>query len=106
MSKLHTIHALLRGRIFVGQFQTNGDNYDFSFAPTKASIVQQKCVLAGRFSAKPPKQNLRVTNQIEARLIATQGGVGVSPIRRQLLTGTAQTAQIATPEQKLEQEKG
>ncbi len=104
--KLHTIHALLRGRIFVGQFQTNGDNYDFSFAPIKASIIQQKCVLTGPFSVKPPKESLRVTNQIEARLIATQGGVGVSPVRRQLLTGTAQTAQIATPEQKLEQEKG
>ena len=104
--KLHTLHALLRGRIFVGQFQTNADNYDFSFAPTKASIVQQKCVLTGRFSVKPPKQNLHVIDQIEARLVATQGGVGVSPVRRQLLTGTAQTAQIATPEQKLEQEKG
>src|SRR4029453_6042632 len=34
------------------------------------------------------------------------GAVGVSPLRRQLLTGTAQTAQIATAEQKLEQEKG
>src|SRR6185295_2196954 len=49
---------------------------------------------------------LRFTDQIEARLVATQGGVGSSPVRRQLLAATAQTAQIATPEQKLEQEKG
>ena len=38
--------------------------------------------------------------------MATQGGVGVSPVRRQLLAGTAQTAQTATSDQKLEQEKG
>jgi hypothetical protein len=104
--KLHTIHALLRGRIFVGQFQAKGESYDFSFVPAKASVVQQKCVLTGRFSVKPPKQSLRFSDNVEARLIATQGAVGPSPVRRQLLAGTAQTAQIATPEQKLEQEKG
>ena len=104
--KLHTIHAVLRGRIFVGQFQANGETYDFSFVPAKASIVQKKCLLTGRFSVKPPKESLRSMDQVEARLVATQGAVGVSPVRRQLLTGTAQTAQIATPEQKLEQEKG
>ncbi len=104
--KLHTIHALLRGRIFVGQFQAKGSTFDFSFVPAKASLVDQKFVLSGRFSVKSPKQALRFIDQVEARLVATQGGVGVSPVRRQLLTGTAQTAQIATPEQKLEQEKG
>ena len=104
--KLHTLHALLRGRIFVGQFQAKGETYDFSFGLTKASIVEGKCVLSGRFSVKPPKQSLRFSDNVEARLVAAQGGVGASPIRRQLLTGTAQTAQIATPEQKLEQEKG
>ena len=105
-AKLHTVHAVLRGRIFVGQFEVKGETYDFNFVPAKASLVQQKCVLSGRFSVKPPKQSLRSVDQVAARLIATQGGMGVSPVRRQLLTGTAQTAQIATPDQKLEQEKG
>jgi hypothetical protein len=104
--KLHSVHALLRGRIFVGQFQANGETYDFSFVPAEASIAQQKFVLSGRFSVKPPQQSLRFTDHVEAHLVATQGGVGVSPVRRQLLTGTAQTAQIATSDQKLEQEKG
>ena len=104
--KLHTIHALLRGRIFVGHFQVKGETYDFTFVPAEASLPQQKFTLSGRFSVKPPKQSLRFTDQVKARLVATQGGVGASPVRRQLLTGTAQTAQIATPEQKLEQEKG
>jgi len=104
--KLHTIHALLRGRIFVGQFQTKGQTYDFSFVPAEASIAEQKFVLRGRFTVKPPQLSLRFTDQVEARLVATQGGVGVSPVRRQLLTGTAQTAQTATSDQKLEQEGG
>src|SRR4030095_2576270 len=104
--KLHTIHALLRGRIFVGQFKAKGETYDFSFVLAEASIAQQKFLLSGRFSVKPPQQSLRFTDRVEAHLVATQGGVGVSPVRRQLLTGTAQTAQIATSDQKLEQEKG
>lgn len=104
--KLHTIHAVLRGRIFVGQFRADDGAYDFSFVPGKAALVQNKCVLTGRFSVKPPTGSLRSMDQVEARLVATQGAVGVSPVRRQLLTGTAQTAQVATPEQKLEQEKG
>ena len=104
--KLHTIHALLRGRIFVGQFQAERETYDFSFVPGRASIEQHKFILSGRFSVKTPKGNLRFTDPVEARLVATQGGVGVSPVRRQLLTGTAQTAQIATPEQKLAQQEG
>jgi hypothetical protein len=53
-----------------------------------------------------PKQSARFVDGVTATLLATQGGVGVSPIRRQLLTGTAQTAQTATSDQKLEQEKG
>jgi hypothetical protein len=104
--RLHSIHALLRGRIFVGQFQAQGHTYDVSFAPAEASIAKQKLVLRGRFTVKPPQQSLRSTDQVEARLVATQGGVGVSPVRRQLLTGTAQTAQTATSDQKLEQEGG
>jgi len=104
--KLHAIHALLRGRIFVGQFQAQRKTYDVSFAPAKAALIEQKFVLLGRFTVKPPQQSLRSTDQVEARLVATQGGVGISPVRRQLLTGTAQTAQTATSDQKLEQEGG
>ena len=104
--QLHTIHALLRGRIFVGQFQARGQTYDVRFAPAEASVAHQKFVLRGRFSVKRPQQSLRFSDQVEAQLAATQGGVGVSPVRRQLLTGTAQTAQTATSDQKLEQEGG
>jgi hypothetical protein len=53
-----------------------------------------------------PQLSMRFVDNVEARLVAIQGGVGVSPVRRQLLTGTAQTSQTSTSDQKMEQEKG
>jgi hypothetical protein len=103
--KLHTIHALLRGRNFQGQFEARGKTYSFNFLPAEASIVEQTLLLSGRLTVKSPQLGLRFADGVKARLVATQGGVGVSPVRRQLLTGTAQTAQTATSEQKMEQER-
>jgi len=105
-TKLHTIHGLLRGRVFDGTFAAQGMSYSFSFAPMDAAIVEQKLVLTGRLAVSSAQQDARFVDGVAARLVATQGGVGVSPVRRQLLTGTAQTAQTAASDQKLEQEKG
>jgi hypothetical protein len=104
--RLHTIPGLLRGRIFDGQFEAQGKSYRFSFAPTTASLNDHRLVLSGRIAVTSPQQSPRFVDGVEARLVATQGGVGVSPARRQLLTGTLQTSQTATAEQKMEQEKG
>ncbi len=106
LPKLHTIHALLRRRVFEGGVEAHGTTYSFSFAPTDAEIVDGRLVLTGRVGVSAAQQPLRLVDGVKARLAATQGGVGVSPVRRQLLTGTAQTAQTATAEQELEQEKG
>lgn len=103
--KLHLINGLLRGRIFDGQFEAQGTTYRFTFIPTVASLSERKLVLNGRFTVSSPTSGTRIVDGVEARVAATQGGVGVSPVRRQLLTGTAQTSQVATPTQKLEQEK-
>lgn len=103
--KLHTLHAVLRGRIFDGQFEALGKVVTFTFIPSRASL-QQKLTLNGKIGFTLPKQPTKFFNDVTATLMATQGGVGVSPIRRQLLTGTAQTAQTATSDQRLEQEKG
>ena len=100
-AKLHTIHGLLRGNLFEGQFEARGKTHRFAFIPTAATVVEQRLVLSGRL-----RLNASVVEDVKATLRATQGGVGVSPVRRQLLTGTAQTAQTATPEQKMEQERG
>ena len=102
---LHTIHGLLRGRIFDGQFEARGKIYRFSFVPTTASLAEHRLVLSGRLTVSS-QHGLRFVDGVVARLVATQGGVGASPVRRQLLTGTAQTAQTSTSEQKMEQEKG
>ena len=104
--KLHSIHGLLRHHRFVGRFDARGTLYDFKFTPAQASLVENRLVLNGVMSVKFPGGGERALNNVQARLVGTQGGIGASPVRRQLLTGTAQTAQTATSEQKLEQEKG
>ncbi len=104
--KLHTIPGLLRGRIFDGKFEARGETYAFTFVPTTASLDDHRLVLRGRIAVTSPQHGIRFVDGVEARLVATQGGVGTSPARRQLLTGTVQTSQIATSEQKMEQEKG
>ena len=104
--KLHMIHGLLRGRVVDGQFEAQGAAYRFNFVPKSISLSERKLILSGRFIVDSPRSGTRAVEDVQAQLAATQGGVGISPVRRQLLTGTAQTGQIATPEQKLEQEKG
>jgi hypothetical protein len=105
-TKLHTLHAVLRGRVFDGEFEARGKTYSVVFLPNQATIVDRKFVLTGRMGFSVPPQTTRYVDGVSATLMATQGGVGVSPVRRQLLAGTAQTAQTATSDQKLEQEKG
>jgi hypothetical protein len=104
-TKLHSIHGLLRGRGFEGQFEARGQTYRFVFGPAAAAIVDQRLTLTGPLRLKSPRGE-HVVENVKAKLLATQGGVGSSPVRRQLLTGTAQTAQTATSEQKMEQESG
>ena len=104
--KLHSIHGLLLGRIVDGQFEVRGQPYRFTFAPANAALADRRLVLSGRMAVQSPQLGTRVVDRVEARLAAIQGGVGASPVRRQLLTGTAQTSQTSTSGQKMEQEKG
>ena len=104
--KLHSIHGLLRGRVVDGQFEVRGQPYRFSFVPATAALADGRLVLTGRLAVHSPQRIMRLVDSVEARLVAIQGGVGVSPVRRQLLTGTAQTSQTSTSDQKMEQEKG
>jgi hypothetical protein len=104
--KLHSIHGLLRGRVVDGQFEVRGQPYRFSFVPATVALADSKLVLSGRMAVHSPQLGIRFVDGVEARLVAIQGGIGVSPVRRQLLTGTAQTSQTSTSGQKMEQEKG
>jgi hypothetical protein len=104
--KLHSIHGVLRGRVVDGQFEVQGQPYRFSFVPTSAALAVGRLVLTGRITVGSPQLVMRFVDDVAARLIAIQGGVGLSPLRRQLLAGAAQTSQTSTSDQKLEQEKG
>ena len=103
--KLHSIHGVLRGRVVDGQFEVQGQTYHFSFIPRTAAIAVGRLVLTGRITVGSPQLGMRFVDDVAARLIAIQGGIGLSP-RRQLLIGAAQTSQTSTSDQKMEQEKG
>ena len=101
--KLHSIHGLLRGRVVEGEFEVRGDTYRFSFVPASAALADGGLVLTGRITVHSPQLVMRFVDGVEARLVAVQGGVGVSPPRQ---TGIAPTSQTPASKQKLEQEKG
>src|SRR6266849_437153 len=104
--KLHSIHGVLRGRVVDGQFEVQGQPHRFTFVPTTVALAVGRLVLTGRMTVHSPQLGMRFVDDVAARLIAIQGGVGSSPLRRQLLTGAPQTSQTSTSDQKMEQEKG
>lgn len=108
--KIHTLHALLHGRVFEGQFESQAKTYRFSFVPTSAAIGEHRLVLKGRFTSsyQTPRVEGAVLTAIDnviARLVAIQGGVGAPPSRRPSRTGTGPVNE-APSDQKLEQEQG
>lgn len=100
--KIHTLHGLLNGRVFEGKIEAPAKTYQFSYAPATAAIIEHRLVLNGRFALSAPA---RVLDNVAARLVATQGGVGAPPARRPSPT-TAGTVEHAAPEQKLEEDRG
>ncbi len=104
--KLHSIHDVLRGRVVDGQFEVQGHSYRFTFVPITAVLGAGRLVLNGRMTVHSPQLVMRSVDDVSARLVAIQGGVGVSPSRRQLLVGAPQTSQTSTSDQQMEQEKG
>lgn len=109
--KVHILHALIHGKVFDGQIETQAKTYQFSFVPTSASIVEHRLVLRGRFVLSSPTRraegaDLIFVDNVEAKLVATQGGVGAAPTRRQSRPATAPVTEAAAPEQKLEQDQG
>ena len=103
-AKLYSIAGQMRGREFAGEFTTKGGKYQFTFSPTAAALNQGKLELTGTFTVSAARaergQKLPPVTNVRATLASTQGGIGQTPERRQLLAGTAQTSQTATPEQK------
>jgi hypothetical protein len=104
--KLHSIHGVLRGRVVDGRFEVHGQPYRFSFVPATAALAVGTLVMTGRMTVHSPQLATRFVDDVAARLMAIQGGIGSSPLSRQLLVGAPQTSQTSTSDQKMEQEKG
>lgn len=103
--RLYSIHGLPEGRVFAGQFEAPGGSYGWEFAPASAELVGGRLQLTGRLRVRPPRGAERVAEGISATLASTQGAIGTSPARRQLVRSTTQTGNISTPTQKQEEAK-
>ena len=106
-TKLHSVGGLMTKRMFSGGFDARGTVYKFSFEPMAAVLNDKRQLeLTGRFIVASRRGTSRVAPNVRATLIATQGGIGASPSRRQALTAATSTSgNIATPQQKQEQAK-
>jgi hypothetical protein len=100
MPKIHSVHALLKGRQFAGSFDVFDSNYELVYEPSRAEVAGGKLEMRGRLTVIDSKGRARASEQVLATLEGTQGGLGASPVRRQILAAGAQTGTVATPEQK------
>jgi len=103
--KLYSMAGLLRQGRFEGDFNAQGEKYRFTFAPREATISNRKLELSGSLSVQGPRGTTRTAKKVVARLAATQGGIGGSPARRQLVTGTTGASTVSTADQQQEQAK-
>jgi hypothetical protein len=103
--RLYSIHGLPEGRVFAGQFEAPGGSYGWEFAPAAAELVGGKLQLTGRLRVRPQRGAERVAEGVRATLASTQGAIGTSPARRQLVRSTTQTGNISSPTQKQEEAK-
>ncbi|HVF86632.1 MAG TPA: hypothetical protein VM866_03540 [Pyrinomonadaceae bacterium] len=106
-TKLYSVAGLMNERTFTGNFNARGTTYNFSFAPTSATLNDKRQLeLTGRFIVSARRGASRAVPDARATLIATQGGIGSSPTRRQaLVAATTTSGNIATPQQKQEEAK-
>lgn len=88
--KLHSIHALLRERSFLGEIEAGRLSYAFSFTPTAAAIVNRKLELTGSFTIKTPAGKTNLAENVKATLAGIQGAMGSAtrPREFQLITAS------------------
>jgi hypothetical protein len=105
--RLYSIGAVLRQRNFVGGFDVAGASYRFTYIPSKAEMSAQKLRLRGRVEITGASGQMKSIDNVRALLVSAQGGVGVAPIRRQVLVGGvgASTASSSGQQQQLAGEK-
>lgn len=98
--KIYSVPALLIERQFRGSFDLGGSPYKLDYAPQRAEVIEGKLQLIGRLTVLNPRGQARSRDHVRAVLEGAQGGVGASPIRRQLLAAGAQTGTVSTAEEK------
>lgn len=79
--QLNSIPVLARGRRFDGSFNVSDANYGLSYAPARVSIVGRKLQFVGRLTVKDSRGQTHSRDQVKAKLVATQGGIGSAPTR-------------------------
>jgi hypothetical protein len=85
--RLHSIGAVLKQRDFAGSFSVAESSYKFVFIPSRAELSGAQLQLLGRLEITGPRGATRTRDNVIARLVSAQGGIGVAPIRRQVLVG-------------------
>jgi hypothetical protein len=83
-NKIHSIHVLPNGAGFDGKIEAGGSSYQFAFTPKTAAAANGKLVLTGDVKVKSPGGRRRMTGEVTATLLATQGSItGPPPMPRQ-----------------------
>jgi hypothetical protein len=77
--KLYSMAALMRGKDFTGKFETASAVYEFTFAPTVATLNKGKLELTGNFTLQAARGTKREAKGVQATLLSTQGGLGIVP---------------------------
>jgi hypothetical protein len=70
--KLHSIHALLRERAFVGKIEASQTKYDFVYALQAATVTNNKLEFTGKFSVGKTS----TAENVKAMLRGVQGAMG------------------------------
>ena len=106
-TRIYAVAGLMNERRFAGTFDARGTDYNFSFEPTAAALNDKRQLeLTGRFVVSARRGKSFVVPEARATLVATQGGIGSSPARRQaLVAATTTSGNVATPQQKQEEAK-
>jgi hypothetical protein len=97
---LHSIAAMLRDRRFTGRFDAGGVTYGFTYSPDRASLAVGKLQLTGSLTVTPggsansagfvnsggsgAARSPRTLRDVQATLLAAQGGIGAAPQRTRL----------------------
>jgi hypothetical protein len=95
--RLHSIAALLVGRRFEGSFDVNDAAFRFTYSPSMTRLVGRSFEAVGRFSVTDSKGAIRTRENVTAKLISAQGGIGAAPPRPSL--AALQASDAPNPQQ-------